>query len=66
MNRYVVTVFSYDKENKPKEKSVVCNSDVDMFAIVQDCQNNDLTYEVHKAELTLVLSNKEIVTMSKK
>lgn len=59
MNKYIVTVYTADKDNKPKTKSIVCNTDTEMFTAVQDCVTNDLAYEVNKAELTLVLSNLE-------
>lgn len=69
MNKYIVTVYSVastDKKGKPeiseevKTKNIVCNDDSSMFAAVQQAMNSGFTYEVHKAELTLVLHNKEI------
>lgn len=69
MNKYIVTVYSVattDKKSKTEEaqevkvKNIVCNDDAAMFTAVQQAMNSGFTYEVHKAELTLVLQNKEI------
>lgn len=74
MNKYIVTVYSVvNKDKKAKDinpedpqdvkiKNIVCNDDSSMFAAVQQAMNSGFTYEVHKAELTLVLHNKEITS----
>ena len=62
MNNYVITVYSAEKTEKgtkPKTKTIVCFDDKEMFSIVQNAMDDKLTYEVYKAELELVLGNRE-------
>lgn len=61
MSNYVIKVFipveksNKDKEVKPKIKTIVADTDTEMFACIQNAITEKLEYTVYKAELTLVL-----------
>jgi hypothetical protein len=67
MSNYIVTVYqaadpkdkTADVKQKNKNKSIVCHTDKEMFEVVQNAMDGSLTYEVYKAELELVLGNRE-------
>jgi hypothetical protein len=53
MNTYVITVW-----NKDKAKNIICHTDKEMFEILQNAIDEKLVYEVNKAQLELMLTNK--------
>lgn len=54
MNTYVITIY-----NKDKVKHLLCQTETEMFEILQNAISEKLIYEVNKAELLLMLTNKE-------
>lgn len=65
MNEYVIKIYlgvdKKDKDAKPKIKTIVCSTDAEMFTCIQNSINEKYTYEVYKAQLELVLQNRETV-----
>jgi len=54
MSTYVITIY-----NKDKVKHLLCQTETEMFEILQNAITEKLLYEVNKAELQLLLTNKE-------
>lgn len=66
MNDYVIKVTapvekSAKSDTKPKVKTVVCTTEVEMFACVQNAIKEGFSYEVFKAQLELVLTSNPTV-----
>lgn len=60
MSKFVIAITIKDKV-----KNYVCNTDKEMFELVQNAVNENLIYEVFKAELELVLSNVPVDVVKK-
>lgn len=54
MNTYVISIY-----NKDKVKHLLCQTEKEMFEILQNAISEKLVYEVNKAQLEVVLTNRE-------